>query len=379
MKRTGHIKKIMEQLKNNPIVSILGPRQIGKTTLAREIAGKKDTALFDLENPSDENRLSEPMLALEELRGLVVIDEVQRNPAIFPVLRVLADRPKKSARFLLLGSASPHLIKGVSESLAGRMAFHELSGFSLEEVGEAKLKQLWFRGGFPLAFLAKNAKTSSEWKENFIRTFLERDIPQLGISIPAASLRRFWTMVAHYHGNIWNAAEFARSIGRSESVVRNYLDILTSTFLVRQLQPWYENTGKRQVKSPRIFIRDTGLLHSLLGFSDLNELQSHPKLGASWEGFVIEEIIKLSDPGQSYFWATHAGAELDLLLIRGKERWGIEIKYSDHPAVTKSMKIAIQDLNLKRLFIVCPKNERYKLSEKIEVIGLPEVLRLLAR
>jgi hypothetical protein len=379
MNREEQFFIISKKLKKNKIVSLLGPRQSGKTTLARYIAKKTGAIFFDLENPADENRFLQPMLALEQLRGLVILDEVQRVPAIFPVLRVLADRLRTPARFLLLGSASTHLVKGVSESLAGRTAFHELGGFSLGEVGHENLIRLWVRGGFPRSYLENSLASSFQWRENFIRSFLERDIPQLGITIPASALRKFWTMIAHYHGNVWNAAEFARSIGRSESTARHYLDILDGTFLVRQLQPWFANISKRQVKSPKIYIRDCGLLHSLLGLSQMKDIQGHPKLGASWEGFVIEEILKVPQAGQAYFWATHAGAELDLLLIRGREKWGIEIKYSDRPWATKSMHIAMHDLDLHHLYVICPNADNYKLTEKIEVIGLPSFLTRLSR
>ena len=309
-------KNILVALKHNPVVALLGPRQCGKTTLARIIAGKTKCEYFDLEDPADLNRLSAPKFALEGLSGLIIIDEVQRKPELFEILRVLVDRPAADARFLLLGSASFHLVREVSESLAGRVAFVEMGGFNLKEIGYDNFLRLWLRGAFPRSFLAENSDLSFQWRNNFIKTFLERDIPQLGITIPTQTLRRFWIMVAHFHGQLWNAAEFARSLGSSEGTARRYLDLLNGTYVIRQLQPWYGNIRKRQVKSPKLYIRDSGLLHALLSIESLPGLQRHPKYGASWEGFALEQVLEAIKPQEAYFWATHAGAELDLLIDR---------------------------------------------------------------
>lgn len=315
-------------------------------------------------------RLEHPAATLEPLEGLVVIDEVQRKPELFELLRVLADRDPLPARFLILGSASPTLVKGVSESLAGRVTFVDVSGFDLTEVGAAAYERLWLRGGFPRSFLAEDEAASFEWRNDFIRTFLERDVPQLGISIPSATLLRFWTMLAHFHGQVWNAAELARSLGSSEGTARRYLDLLSSVFLVRQLTPWFANVGKRQVKAPKVYVRDPGLLHALLGLGEKSALEGHPKLGASWEGFALEQVLALTGERNVYFWATHAGAELDLLLFSGGRRFGIELKYGDAPRVTRSMRIAIEDLELERLFVVHPGSESFPLDERIEGVSI---------
>jgi len=355
------------------IAALLGPRQCGKTTLARMITEQEPCTYFDLENPVDARRLSAPMTVLEELSGLVVIDEVQRQPVLFELLRVLVDRPQNRARFLLLGSASPHLIKGVSESLAGRIGFVDLSGFDLREVGTENHDLLWIRGGFPRSFLSPDDTASMVWREDFIRTFLERDIPQLGITIPAETLRRFWTMVSHYHGQIWNASEFARSIGTSENTARHYLDLLSGAYMVRILPPWFENIGKRQVKAPKIYIRDSGILHTLLQLHTLTNVQGHPKIGASWEGFAIEQLLTMLESRDAYFWATHAGAKLDLLVMIGGKRHGFEFKYADAPARTRSMVAAVQDLKLERLWVVYPGNQEYTLDERITVIPITSI------
>ncbi len=329
--RPAVIDQIARALAVHPIAALLGPRQCGKTTVARMIGERQPSTYFDLENPVDVRRLSAPLTVLETLSGLVIIDEVQRQPELFELLRVLVDRPHNSAHFLLLGSASPHLVRGVSESLAGRIGFVDLSGFDLAEVDTSQRDRLWLRGGFPRSFLADDDSVSMAWRQGFIRTFLERDIPQLGITIPAETLRRFWMMVAHYHGQVWNAAEFARSLGASEVTARRYLDILAGAYMIRVLPPWFENISKRQVKSPKVYIRDSGVLHALLQLGALSDLQSHPKLGASWEGFAIEQIIRLLDTRDAYFWATHGGAELDLMVLAGGKRYGFEIKYADAP------------------------------------------------
>lgn len=374
--RPRALDRIAYAFSTHSIAALLGPRQCGKTTLARLIAERELCTYFDLENPVDIRRLSAPMRALEDLSGLVVIDEVQRRPDLFGLLRVLVDRPKNPARFLLLGSASPYLAKGVSESLAGRVGFIDLSGFDLKEVGAEHFAHLWLRGGFPRSFLATDESASMVWRDDFIRTFLERDIPQLGISIPAETLRRFWTMIAHYHGQVWNAAQLARSLGASENTARRYLDILAGAYLIRILPPWFENIRKRQVKAPKIYIRDSGILHALLQLRTLADLQSHPKLGASWEGFVLEQVIGLLESRDAYFWGTHAGAELDLLVRIAGKHYGFEFKYADAPEGSRSMHTAIQDLRLEHLWVIYPGHQEYSLDHKISVIPIDSVPRI---
>jgi predicted AAA+ superfamily ATPase len=370
--RTRLQAKIQHFLSDSPITALLGPRQCGKTTISRLVAENQKAVFFDLENPVDFQQLSaSPMITLQSLKGLVIIDEIQRIPELLSVLRVLADRKDNAAKFLILGSASPYMMKHASESLAGRVAFIDISGFNLEEADDKNLTRLWFRGGFPRSFLSTNEQTSFQWRQNFIRTFLERDLPQLGITIPSVSLRRFWTMLAHYHGQIWNGSEFARSIGTSEPTAKRYLDILSGAFVVNQLQPWYENLRKRQIKSPKVYIRDTGLLHALLYLEGESILQ-HPKLGLSWEGFIIEQLmILLGTP--CYFWATHAGAELDLLTVRNGKKIGFEIKYKDAPQKTKSMLHALEDLSLEQLYIIYPGDKNYMIDEKIQVIAAQNI------
>jgi uncharacterized protein len=357
-------------VENNPVAVLLGPRQCGKTTLARELAASEPSTFLDLEKPSDRARLREPELLLRGLEGLVVIDEVQRMPELFSVLRPLADRPEARTRFLLLGSASPDLVKDVSESLAGRAGFVDLGGFDLREVGQDESERLWMRGGFPRSFLARDDRTSLAWRQDFIRTFLERDVPALGIRIPSETLLRFWTMVAHYHGQIWNGAELSRGLGLSEKTVRGYLDLLTGAFVLRQLQPWHENVGKRQYKAPKAYVRDSGLLHALLSLEDRMQLAGHPKHGASWEGHALEQVLAAAGTRQAYFWGTHGGAELDLLLMRGGKRYGVEFKCADGPVMTKSLHIAIEDLKLDRAWIVYPGKETYPVHEKVSVCPL---------
>jgi predicted AAA+ superfamily ATPase len=365
---------VFSTIRTNPIAAILGPRQCGKTTLARMIAATRDDCeVFDLENPVDISRLSAPMQALAPLNGLVIIDEIQRKPELFELLRVLVDRPESNALFLVLGSASPQLVKATSESLAGRVGFVDMSGFSLDEIGHQCKQELWTRGGFPRSFLASDDDTSYTWRRDFIRTFLERDIPQYGITIPAETLRRFWTMLAHYHGQTWNCAEFARALGSSEPTARRYLDILCGAYMVRALPPWHENIKKRQVKSPKVYIRDSGLLHALLSIETHRDLQTHPKLGASWEGFVLEQVLSAARTRDAYFWATHGGAELDLLLFKHGRRYGIEIKYADAPTVTKSLRIAMQDLRLHKATIIYPGGRAYPLDEKIGVLPVSQI------
>jgi predicted AAA+ superfamily ATPase len=378
IQRPHALDRIASTFKIHPIAALLGPRQCGKTTIARMLAEQEPCTYFDLEDPVAIQRLSAPMRSLEVLSGLVIIDEVQRRPDLFELLRVLADRPNNPARYLLLGSASPQLVKGVSESLAGRIGFIDLAGFDLREVGWDQRNCLWIRGGFPRSFLATDEPSSIAWREDFIRTFLERDIPQLGISIPAETLRRFWIMIAHYHGQVWNAAQFARSLGTAEVTARRYLDILTGAYMVRILPPWFENIRKRQVKAPKIYIRDTGILHALLQLRSMEDLQSHPKLGASWEGFALEQIIGMLETRDAYFWATHAGAELDLLVtIRGK-RYGFEFKYADAPGTSRSMHSAIHDLSLEHLWVIYPGHQEYTLNDKISVVPVTSLVRIVS-
>jgi len=374
--RAAAVHQVERLLAIHPVVALLGPRQCGKTTLARVIGAQRNATYFDLENPVDVQRLSAPLTVLEALSGLIIIDEIQRQPSLFQLLRVLVDRPEAKARFLVLGSASPDLTRGASESLAGRIGFVDLASFNLAEVGIDQHDRLWLRGGFPRAFLAEDDAISMEWRKAFIRTFLERDIPQLGINIPALAMRRFWTMVAHYHGQRWNAAEFARSIGSSEAAARRYLDILAGAYMVRVLPPWFENIGKRQVKAPKLYIRDTGILHSLLGLETLEAVQSHPKLGASWEGFAIEQILSLLSAQEAYFWATHSGAELDLLVLLRGQRYGFEIKYADAPGISRSMRIALGDLQLTHLWIIYPGKHTFDLEAQITALPLAEVPKL---
>lgn len=365
---------IAQALKRSRVVALLGPRQCGKTTLAREFVPVNAANYFDLEDPAGLARLEEPDLALRPLRGLVVIDEIQRRPDLFPLLRVLADRRPLPARFLILGSASPELLRQSSETLAGRMETVPLEGFRLADVGVVRQDRHWLRGGFPLAFTARSEKDSVAWRRGFLQTFLERDIPQLGIRIPALALRRFWGMLAHHHAQIWNAAELARGLGVGEATVRRYLDLLGGVFMVRQLPPWHENLGKRQVKAPKIYVRDSGLLHVLLGVASRRDLEMHPKVGASWEGYAVEEVLKALQPDEAYFWATHQGAELDLLLFKDGKRIGVECKRSDAPTLTPSMRIALADLHLDRLHVVYPGTRRYVLAKNVEVVPLGEFI-----
>jgi predicted AAA+ superfamily ATPase len=374
--RPDYLHDIQRLTRTHPILALLGPRQCGKTTLARmyfaTLPPEDLSAAFDLENPRDLAKLEQPLLALEKLQGLVVIDEIQRVPDLFPVLRYLIDRPDNRLRFLILGSASKELIKQSSESLAGRIAYLELTPFSYGEVDN--LDQLWLRGGFPRSYLADTLQDSNEWREFYITNFLERDLPNLGIQIPAAAMRRFWTMLSHYHGNILNSAELARSMGIGEKMIREYLDILQGTFMIRHLQPWHANLKKRQVRSPKIYVRDSGLLHSLLGIHDQSSLFSHPKLGASWEGFALETIIHRYQAyaHECFFWATHSGAELDLLIHRKNKKIGFEFKFQDAPKMTKSMKIAFEDLALDELYVITPSDIKYSLADNVHVMGLSE-------
>jgi predicted AAA+ superfamily ATPase len=376
--RTRHLASLRRLLRQFPVVAVIGARQIGKTTLARQLVAESrgPTRFFDLEDVEDLGVLSEPMLALRGLRGLVVLDEVQRRPDIFPALRVLADRRPAPARFLVLGSASPALLRQGSESLAGRLAYYELEGLSLGEVGSAEADRLWLRGGFPRSFVARTHAASAEWRRGFIRSFVERDMPQMGIQVPARALTRFWSMLAHYHGQIWNAAEFARALGTGEATARRHLDLMSATFVVRTLQPWFENLGKRQVKAPKVYVSDSGILHALLRMDSPEALERHPKVGASWEGFAMDAVIsRLSvERGECYFWRTHTGAELDLLIVRGKRRWGFEFKRNDAPGITPSMRVAMKDLKLDSLDVVHPGRRTFALAGDIRAVALRRIL-----
>tara|TARA_R110002050_G_scaffold79631_4_gene170166 strand:- start:2724 stop:3872 length:1149 start_codon:yes stop_codon:yes gene_type:complete len=366
-------QQIRDSIQNNPITTILGPRQCGKTTIARKIAESYASVLIDLEDPADFELVSvSPKAFLEQQKGLVVIDEAQRMPELFPILRVLAAQKKAGRKFLLLGSASPDLIKNTWESLAGRIGFIDLTGFKLEETGSENLQPLWLRGGFPRSYLAETDDLSFQWRADFIRTFLERDINLLGFNIPPATLRRFWVMLAHYHGQIWKGSEFARSMGVSEPTVKKYLDILSGTYLVRQIQPWHENLKKRQVKAPKIYIRDSGILHALLSLPN-SEVQNHVKVGASWEGFIIEQILQKMNTRDYYYWRTHTGIELDLLVFKNGKRHGFEIKYSDKPQVTRSMRQAISDLKLDVLYLIYQGKHRLDLEEKIKLLPVSQL------
>jgi uncharacterized protein len=371
--RKVDVELVRTALKRSRVVALLGPRQCGKTTLARQFVPADSLNYFDLEAPLSLARLTEPDTALRSLKGLVLIDEVQRRPELFPTLRVLADRTPLPARFLILGSASPELLRQSSESLAGRLETVPLEGFRLADVGAGAQAKHWLRGGFPLAFTARSQADSLTWRQQFLQTFLERDVPQLGVQIPAVALRRFWNMVAHYHGQTWNAAELARALAVNESTVRRYLDLMTGLFMVRQLPPWFENLGKRQVRAPKVYVRDSGLLHALLGIGTARDLENHPKVGASWEGYAIEEVLKALRPDDAYYWATHNGAEVDLVLFKKGRRIGVECKRVDAPTLTPSMRIALADLKLDELHIVYPGEKRYSLMKNVEAVPLAEL------
>ncbi len=362
-------------LARSRVAALIGPRQCGKTTLARTFVGPDSLNYFDLEDPVSLARLDEPMLALRDLTGLVVIDEIQRRPDLFPTLRVLTDRQPLPARFLILGSASPDLMRQSAESLAGRIEVMPMAGFGLAEVGPGNINTHWLRGGFPLAYLAANDEDSFSWRKNFVLTVLERDLPTLGIRIPAPTLLRFWTMLAHYHGQVWNGAELARSLSLSQPTVRRYLDLLEGVFMVRQLQPFLANPKKRQVKAPKIYLRDSGVLHQLLGIHTALDLESHPKVGASWEGYAVEEIIRAVQPDEAYFWGSHNGAELDLVLIKDGQRLGVECKRTAAPRMTPSMRIALEDLELARLWAVYPGDRAYPLADRIEAVPLAAIVQ----
>ena len=367
------LDQVNRALRRSRIVLLNGPRQCGKTTLARQLLSEDSINYFDLEDPVSLARLDEPMTALEPLEGLVVIDEVQRRPDLFPVLRVLADRHKSEARFLILGSASGELLRQSSESLAGRIERVEVGGFSLKELGEEAEQQLWLRGGFPLSYLAEPESDSLIWRKQFIQTLLERDFPLWGVQVSANALQRFWTMLAHYHGQTWNAAEPARALGVTPRTVRHYLDLLTDALMVRQLQPYHANIGKRQVKAPKVYVRDSGLCHQLLGVGSTKALLEHPKIGASWEGFVIEQVLLNEAHDEAWFWATHQGAEIDLVLKRGQTLAGIECKRSDAPRITPSIRIAREDLGLEKVLVIYPGTRRYPLDSNVEVVPLAQL------
>jgi len=373
--RKADVALVRAALRRSRVVALLGPRQCGKTTLARKFVSPDSLNYFDLEEPQSLARLTEPDTALRPLEKLVVIDEIQRRPDLFPLLRVLADRTPLPARFLILGSASPDLLRQSSESLAGRLETVSLEGFRLSDLGAAAQSRHWLRGGFPLAYTARTEADSLTWRRHFLQTFLERDLPQLGIRIPAAVLRRFWNMVAHYHGQIWNAAELARALAVNESTVRRYLDLMTGVFMVRQLPPWFENLGKRQVKAPKIYVRDSGLLHTLLGVTSQHDLEHHPKVGASWEGYAVEEVLKALQPDEAYYWATYNGAEIDLILFKDGRRVGVECKRADAPALTPSMRIALADLKLDQLSVVYPGEKKYSLARNVEVVPLAKFVK----
>lgn len=376
--RVQNLRRLEGLLRQFPAVALLGARQVGKTTLARQLMARHrgPATAFDLENAEDLFQLQDARLALEPLRGLVVLDEVQRRPDIFATLRVLVDEPGVRRKFLVLGSAAPELLRQTSETLAGRIAFHELSGFSLDEVGAPKWPLLWRRGGFPRSFLARSDVESMRWRRELVRTYLERDLPEIGLQIPSTTMRRFWMMLAHYHGQTWNASELARAFGVAHTTVRRYLDVLSSTFMVRQLAPWYENISKRQVKSPKVYIRDSGLLHALLGLTSDRQIASHPKVGASWEGFALDTVVARlgAAPEECFYWATHSGAELDLLVVRGGQRLGFEFKRSTSPDITRSMHVAVADLGLKRLYVVHAGARSFPLGSRMQALALARVL-----
>lgn len=377
LKRDALEQAVAQALARSRGVVLSGPRQSGKSTLAQVFLSRESTNYFDLEYPPHLQRLEQPVHVLEGLQGLVVIDEVQLRPGIFPLLRVLMDRSDTPGQFLLLGSASPELLRQSGESLLGRVETVEVAGFDLEEVlsasgedSDGAVARLWLRGGFPRSYLAASDRDAAAWCANAVADHVRVDLPQFGVNIAAPAMLRFWTMLAHYHGQIWSAAPVAQSLGVSEPTVRRYLDTLTQTLMVRQLQPWHENLGKRQVKAPKIYFRDTGLLHSLLGIHSYAQLLTNPLSGASWEGFALEQVLRIAKPAQAYFWATHQGAELDLLMLRGSERIGVEFKRTDTPSITRSMRIALEDLRLDRLYVVYPGRYRFQLEEKVEAVPL---------
>jgi hypothetical protein len=381
IRRSAHIAAVRGLLRDYPAVALLGARQVGKTTLARQIAAgwRGPSTLFDLEDDVDRQKLRDPGLALRALTGLIVLDEIQHLPDVFRLLRVLVDRPRRPARFLVLGSASPKLLRQTAESLAGRIAFHEMEGFALDEVSGlagSPLDRLWLRGGFPAAFLGRDDAVSFQWRADFVRTFVERDIPSLGSGVPAAVLGRFWRMLAHWHGQVWNASEFGRALGASDATARRYLDLLAATFVVRILRPWHENLAKRQIKSPKVYIADSGLAHSLLGLETRDDLLGHPKVGASWEGFLLSQVIRRlgARPDECHFWGTHQGAELDLVVVRGRRRMGFEFKRTEAPSLTSSMRIALADLKLQELTVIHAGRDNWRMADKVRAVAARHLL-----
>lgn len=374
--RTALTKEILRSLANNPVTALLGPRQCGKTTLARQIGDQSGATFFDMQDPEVSAAFQNPKLLLAPLEGLIILDEAQLVPSLYPVLRVLVDDDRRSGRnrrFLLLGSAAPELVKGISESLAGRIHMIPMQGFRIDETGPETLKRLWSRGGFPDSFLAPDDPQSLSWRKDFVETFLLRDLPQYGVRIPSTELRRLWMMCAHLHGRLLNLSELGQSLDRSRTAIGNHLDILEDAFVIRRLQPWFENIGKRQRKSPKLYLRDSGLLHALLGIPDDAALNLHPSVGASWEGFVMEQILAHLKPDQAFFWQTQSGAELDLLTITNGKRIGFEMKLSESPRTTKSMHIAIKDLQLTRLYVLHPGKLSFALDEKITALPAGEI------
>ncbi len=365
---------VAQSLARSPVVAVVGPRQCGKTTLARRLVAADSPNYFDLEDPASLARLDQPRTALGDLSGVVVIDEVQHRPDLFPVLRVLVDRDRNPARFLVLGSAGPSMLRQTAESLAGRIEHIELTGFQVAELGPAEMSRLWLRGGFPRSFLAATDADSLAWRRAFVRTLVERDLPQFGAGLPIRALHRLLAMLAHCHGQMLNVAELAGALDVAQATVRRYVDLLEQLFLVRQLRPWRENLRKRQVKRPKIYIRDAGLYHHLIGVGTMGALQTHPRIGASWEGFILEKVIAESAPDDVYFWATHNGAELDLLLLTAGRRIGVEIKRVDAPRRTRSMAVAVEDLRLDALYVVYPGDRRYAIDDRIEAVPAAEPL-----
>ncbi len=379
IQRLEYLKRLETALKRSPITALLGPRQAGKSTLARHYCAGRDCTLFDLESQQDIDALSNPELVLGSLQGIVVIDEIQVMPELFRVLRVLVDRPHIDTRFLIVGSAAPGLVRGASESLAGHIEFVDMTGFDLGEVGEDNLTRLWLRGGYPRSFLASSENDSLAWREGFIRTFLERDIPQLGVRIPSRVIRRFWTMLAHWHGQTWNASELGRSMDATNKTMRHYLDVLTGTFMIRQIQPWFANVAKRQVKAPKVYFRDSGLLHALLGIDSERGLISYPRVGASWEGFVIEQVLCALGHPQAWFWAAHSGGEVDLLIQWNGRQVGFEVNFSEAPAISGLTRSTVNLLGLDHLFVVAPTRRAYQADERISVFPANEILNLKER
>lgn len=377
IQRARLLEKIETGLREFPVTVLLGARQTGKTTLSRMIADKqKHVTVFDLESPASRAGLSQtPELTLSDCSGLVIIDEVQRMPELFTLLRPLCDAPGRKTSFLLLGSAAPDLVKGVSESLAGRACFIQVPGFAIDELGAETQDRLWLQGSFPKAYLS-GSEVAWRWLESFSQTFLERDLPLLGVRVPAETLRRFWIMLAHYHGQIWNSAEIGQAMSVNPKAAMHYRDILSGSFMIRVLQPWFENIGKRQIKSHKVYLRDSGLLHSFLGIETMQGLRSHPRYGASWEGFAMEQVISLHGDRDIYFWGTQRGAELDLLVMRHGKRWGFEFKCSDAPSTTKSMHIAVKDLGLEHLWVIYPGKEIYRLDKSITALPLADLSKI---